>query len=240
MKNLYISNDDTNLADLNICFDLLYKAFCVAKEALDEVKKCKSERINQGRTPAAQKEYALFFQREHALFVAEARAKIALNAMHPLLQPVWEACKKARSVCFSKCMMIYEGRHILRANVITAETLYNEGCALYFDNRFYHGMTIRDDHFNAEVEDQRQWVVMKTGLDCWDNFHGTTSQTGSALPPPPYMTKREANSDAWNWCKASACDGGRAILYNVRNGRKLDCTDPKTFTPNWGESLPEK
>lgn len=239
MKNLYIANNDKALANLNARYTALFTAFAAATAAKEEVKRCKSERINKGCLSVGEKGTNLFYQREHALFVAETRANDAIKLMHPLLQPLWEACQKARRFELN-CRAFYENRYVLRANVITAEDLYKEGCNLYFSPSVSSGTWIRDEHYMAPPEEPREWVVLEQCRESGTRYHNSPSLDGCTPPFEPYMTKREANSVAFDWCKSMERDGGEAFLYNMRTRTKLDYKKARQEFPNWEEWLSSK
>jgi hypothetical protein len=235
VKNLYITLSDENFAELNSAYDRLFVASTEVEAALAEAKTAKSERINKGKLPEAEKDHARFWEREHVLFVAATKANLAVDAMHPLLQPVWDACQKLRQFEATTHTRVYENRYILQSNVVAAEKLYRQGCVTYFGHGFDRGTPSVHELFNVKDDEPREWAVMKAAQGSGYHFHGSPSRDGQTPPPGPYMTKCEANFDGWTWSEYADDVGGSATLVNVRTGQKLSPCNPKSFTDKYGE-----
>lgn len=124
-EDTYISNEDGTLRRLGKLYAELLQAFLNAQQALAAVKQTNGERVERRHPQHARRE--LIWER------ASLRLSLAIRALHPLLQPVWDEAQSVRRKSLISATM--DGGAVRKNNVIAAEELYNAGCALYWDYR---------------------------------------------------------------------------------------------------------
>jgi len=127
-QDTYIATGDERTQKLGTLYAAVLTRFNDSERLFAAVKQARGERVAMHSAP--------YDQRELNFEVAHLRLYLAVYAMHALLQPLWDEAQVVRRL--QPAWHPTETTPIRQNNIITAEELYDLGCALYWEYRIAH------------------------------------------------------------------------------------------------------
>lgn len=210
MKNLYIPHPNKHFAVLNERYEKLFVAFSRAFDLADAIKQSAALLLNK---QSCSEDLSIECEGEH--FVDGTMLLLALEEMQPLLEPLWDECKRLCDLWPAIVRTTGSSVDVLRSNVFSSRRLYDEACTFYFKQKI---SPLSDYHiFEYFLSDSE-------GLD--EESPHQFEETGDNKNAALHMTNREANSYGWKWCDAFPNDKRIAMIVNVRTGEKIPRSKP--------------
>jgi hypothetical protein len=127
-QDTFVVTDDRRTAKLAELYATLLQHHRKCDELFAAIKQAKGERVamHTAQYPA----------RELAFEVAHLRMIVALNPMIKMVQSVWDECQRLRKQTFATFHVDTDA--LARNNIISAEELFDQACALYWEYQIAH------------------------------------------------------------------------------------------------------